>query len=129
MESRPVSAEELPALYRAILEGVARLEEIGARLEADSIRTAASRAYTVWDDDGRRRLVGLLRRVERNLATDPPAVRPAPGLERANAVRANPRADGVAGAPPRSPRADGVAELPLGPPRLAQLTNAPTVAD
>ena len=88
MESRPVSAEELPALYRAILEGVARLEAIGARLEAGAIRTAATRAYTVWDDDGRRRLVGLLRRVERNLATESPTPRPAPVREHASVVRA-----------------------------------------
>jgi hypothetical protein len=101
MESRPVSAEELPALYRAILEGAARLEALGARLEAGAIRTAASRAYMVWDDDGRRRLVGLLRRVERNLATESSAARTSSVLERANAVRANPRADGGAGAPPR----------------------------
>jgi hypothetical protein len=67
MESRLTPAEEFPALYRAILEGVSHLERIGERHEAGVIRTAASRAYMVWDDAGRRRLIGLQRRLERSL--------------------------------------------------------------
>lgn len=48
-ESSP--ADELPALYRLILDGVAVLERRGARLEADRIRRAAIEAYsTAWDE-------------------------------------------------------------------------------
>ncbi|MFZ5853726.1 MAG: hypothetical protein ACOYXS_04360 [Chloroflexota bacterium] len=48
-ESSP--AEELPALYRLILDGVAALERRGARVEADRIRRAAIQAYsTAWDE-------------------------------------------------------------------------------
>jgi hypothetical protein len=88
MESRRSPAEELPALYRSVLEGVSHLELAGQRREAGAIRAAASRAYTVWNDDGRRRLIGLLRRVERGLQAEPTYPATPVGVDRTNRVRA-----------------------------------------
>jgi hypothetical protein len=67
---QPLSpAEELPALYRAILDGIAALERQGDRREAALVRTEATRVYsTSWDESGRRRLAALQRRVERVVA-------------------------------------------------------------
>ena len=67
-------AEDLPELYRAILDRVAGLERIGARPEAAAIRAAATRAYSdAWDEAARRQLVGLLARAHRSLtASDRP---------------------------------------------------------
>ena len=63
-------AEDLPELYRAILERVAVLERIGARAEAGRIRAEATRAYSnAWDDAARRLLLGLLARAERRAET------------------------------------------------------------
>jgi len=60
-ESSP--AEDLPALYRLILDGVALLERRGARTEADRIRRAAITAYsTAWDETQRRALEQLATR-------------------------------------------------------------------
>jgi hypothetical protein len=59
-------AEEFPALYRAILDRVARLERAGDRAEAGRIRSDATRAYSAaWDTRHRRRLEALLKRVDR----------------------------------------------------------------
>jgi hypothetical protein len=56
-------AEELPALYRAILDRVAALELAGDRAEAARLRTEATDAYSrAWDERARRRLELLLRR-------------------------------------------------------------------
>lgn len=64
----PPSAE-LPALYRAVLDGVAALERRGERPLATSIRRQAIAAYAnAWDDRHRERLVALLERVRRELA-------------------------------------------------------------
>jgi hypothetical protein len=66
MEIQLSPAEELPALYRAILDGVAHLESIGQRREAALVRAQATSIYsTSWDDAGRRRLQQLERRIER----------------------------------------------------------------
>jgi len=65
MESPSPTAEELPALYRSILDRVAQLERRGARREAVVARTAAARAYAVWNEGGRRRLLALRRRLDR----------------------------------------------------------------
>jgi len=66
-------AEDLPALYRAILERVAGLERAGARVEAARIRHEATQAYSsAWDEAARRMLVTLLLRADRTAA---PAVR------------------------------------------------------
>jgi hypothetical protein len=81
MESRPTPtidptaeptsslAEDLPGLYRAILERVAELEQAGSRLEAGRIRASATAAYSnAWDESARRALTGLRARADRKLA-------------------------------------------------------------
>ena len=61
-------AEEFPALYRAILDRVDRLERAGERREAARIRSDAIRVYSEsWDATHRRRLDLILRRAERTL--------------------------------------------------------------
>ncbi len=66
MESHSSPAEQLPALYRAILDGVAHLESIGQRREAALVRAQATMIYsTSWDESGRRRLQQLERRIDR----------------------------------------------------------------
>ena len=56
-------AEELPVLYRAILDRVAELEMAGQRMEAGNVRSAAIRAYSrAWDERARRQLEALLSR-------------------------------------------------------------------
>lgn len=61
-------AEQLPALYRAVLDGVAELERLGERREANRVRADAVRAYSrSWDAAGRRRLELILQRAERTL--------------------------------------------------------------
>lgn len=70
-------AEELPALYRAILDRVASLEAAGDRAEALRVRSAASKAYSrAWDDRARRQLEALLRRAERPTTAERPRGRP-----------------------------------------------------
>ena len=73
-------AEELPALYRAVLNDVAELERLGQRREAGKVRAEAVRAYSrSWDASGRRRLESILRRAERALAeTQRTGAEPAP---------------------------------------------------
>ncbi|MEA2606949.1 MAG: hypothetical protein QOI00_1706 [Chloroflexota bacterium] len=81
MESRPspvvpasvepvaTLAEDLPEIYRAILDRVADLERIGARREAGRIRSDATRAYSnAWNETARRHLLRLLSRAGRELA-------------------------------------------------------------
>jgi hypothetical protein len=61
-------AEELPALYRAILDRVGELEAAGERAEAARLRTDATEAYSrAWDERARRRLDFLLRRATRDV--------------------------------------------------------------
>ncbi len=63
-------AEDLPALYRAILERVAGLERAGARAEAARIRHEATQAYSsAWDEGARRILLTLLQRADRTSAS------------------------------------------------------------
>jgi hypothetical protein len=69
-------SEELPGLYRAILDRVAGLEANGDRAEAARVRTAATRAYSrAWDDRARRQLEALLRRAYRPTAAQRLAAR------------------------------------------------------
>lgn len=57
------AAEELPALYRAVLDRVAGLEAGGRRDVANRVRADAIRIYSrSWDDRARRELEALLRR-------------------------------------------------------------------
>ncbi len=66
-------AEELPALYRAILDRVAVLEAAGEREQAARLRTDARDAYSrAWDERARRRLETLLRRSQRDVTTERP---------------------------------------------------------
>jgi hypothetical protein len=68
-------AEELPALYRAVLDRVAELEAGGRRSLANQVRSEATRIYSrAWDDRARRGLTELLRR-----NTDDPLGQPAAG--------------------------------------------------
>jgi hypothetical protein len=61
-------AEELPGLYRAILDRVAVLELVGERVEAGRIRMSATGIYSsAWDEAGRTRLVSILARADRVL--------------------------------------------------------------
>jgi hypothetical protein len=63
-----IPAEELPTLYRAVLETVARLERAGERSFAFAIRQKAVRAYsTRWDEGGRRTLIRLDRDAQSRL--------------------------------------------------------------
>ena len=69
-------SEELPGLYRAILDRVARLEASGDRAEAARVRTAATRAYSrAWDARARRQLEALLRRADRHSSDQRRALR------------------------------------------------------
>ena len=57
------AAEELPGLYRAVLDRVGELERGGRRELANAVRSEATRIYSrAWDDRARRGLVLLLRR-------------------------------------------------------------------
>ena len=68
-------AEDLPELYRAILDRIGLLKRIGERREAGEIRMAATEAYSVsWDEGARVRLLALLARADRVL-TGPPRTR------------------------------------------------------
>jgi hypothetical protein len=70
MESRLTPIEDLPALYRAILDAVAELERRGGRAEAARIRSDATAAYSrSWDEVSRRRLDQLHLRARRSIET------------------------------------------------------------
>lgn len=57
------AAEELPGLYRAVLDRVGELEMSGRREVANAVRAEATRIYSrAWDDRARRGLIFLLRR-------------------------------------------------------------------
>ena len=57
------AAEELPGLYRAVLDRVGQLEAAGHRQVANGVRSEAIRIYSrAWDDRARRELTALLRR-------------------------------------------------------------------
>lgn len=63
MKAQLSPAEDLPALYRAVLDAVALLEHRGARTEASRIRQDATRAYSrAWDEEQRQRLEQLVER-------------------------------------------------------------------
>ena len=55
------AAEQLPALYRAVLDRVAEIEAEGRRTAAYRLRSDATRIYSKsWDDRARRSLEQLL---------------------------------------------------------------------
>ena len=62
-------AEDLPELYRTILERVAELERIGARREGGRVREAATKVYSeAWHEAARRNLTQILARADRGIA-------------------------------------------------------------
>lgn len=68
MDNPSPPAEEFPALYRSILDGVLELERAALRREAALVRAEATSLYSgSWDERGRRRLLGLQRRIDRVL--------------------------------------------------------------
>jgi len=68
-------AEEMPSLYRAVLDTVWRLERIGEREAALVYRQRAVKVYaTHWDDRGKRDLVRINRDALRRLADCRPGV-------------------------------------------------------
>ncbi len=69
--------EEMPTLYRAVLDTVWRLERLGERDFALRTRHRAVTTYaTHWDEGGRRELIRINRDALRRLA----ATRPAAGF-------------------------------------------------
>ena len=71
MMDRTSPAEDLPSLYRAILDRVAELEASGDRREAARVRSDAITAYSrAWDDRARRDLESLLRRADKPTAAE-----------------------------------------------------------
>jgi len=65
-----LAAEELPALYRAVLDRVGQLEAHGQRDLAGRLRADAIRIYSKsWDARAKRDLETLLRRHATGLAT------------------------------------------------------------
>ena len=69
MEPRPSPADDLPSLYRAILDGVAALERFGARRDAALLRAEATKIYsTAWDEPGLRRMRQIRARIDRIIA-------------------------------------------------------------
>jgi hypothetical protein len=56
------ASEELPALYRALLDRIAQIDAAGHRDVGYRIRIEATRIYSrAWDDRARRGLEDLLR--------------------------------------------------------------------
>jgi len=56
------AAEELPALYRALLDRIAQIDASGHRAVGYRIRVEATRIYSrAWDEHARRGLEDLLR--------------------------------------------------------------------
>ncbi|MEO8436882.1 MAG: hypothetical protein ABI562_00380 [Chloroflexota bacterium] len=69
-------AEELPALYRAVLDRVAQVATTGQRDLANSIRAEATRIYSrSWDERARRELEALLRRYTETVIDQPAPAR------------------------------------------------------
>ena len=67
-------AEELPALYRALLDRVAQIEAEGRRAAAYRLRAEAVRIYSrSWDDRARRALQDLLGRMPDTRVAEPEA--------------------------------------------------------
>jgi hypothetical protein len=65
-------AEELPALYRALLDRVAQIEAEGRRAAAYRLRADATRIYSKrWDDRARRALQDLLNRTGDDRLAEP----------------------------------------------------------
>lgn len=69
MDSRPPTAEEYPARYRAILDCVAELERAGIRREARRLRSSAIATYSRgWDQASLAELTEIHERALKGLA-------------------------------------------------------------
>ncbi len=67
-------AEEMPTLYRAVLDTVWRLERLGERDFALDVRRRAVHTYaTRWDESGQKELAKINREALRRLAASAPA--------------------------------------------------------
>ncbi|MFN8629320.1 MAG: hypothetical protein U0838_03080 [Chloroflexota bacterium] len=67
-------SEEMPGLYRAVLDTVWRLERMGEREFAFEIRRRAVLTYaTRWDEGGQKALAKINRDALRRLANTKPA--------------------------------------------------------
>lgn len=67
-------SEEMPTLYRAVLDTVWRLERLGERDFAFEVRRRAVNTYaTRWDEGGQKELAKINRDALRRLATSKPA--------------------------------------------------------
>jgi hypothetical protein len=65
VNSEQTIAETIPRLYRDVLDGLALLEELGARGEAARWRTEAIAGYSrAWDAACHKRLQELLGRID-----------------------------------------------------------------
>lgn len=61
-------AEELPLVYREVLDAVTRLEAAGDRAVAFDLRVRAQRTYAArWDEGGLRALQRIVREAEARL--------------------------------------------------------------
>jgi hypothetical protein len=77
------AAEELPALYRALLDRVAQIEAGGQRAAAYRLRSEATRIYSKsWDDRARHRLQELLGRTVDARVDQPDIARGTPTSQR-----------------------------------------------
>jgi hypothetical protein len=80
------AAEELPALYRALLDRIAQIDAAGYRAVGYQIRIEATRIYSrAWDDRARRGLEDLLRQTAEKGAVRPSPV-PAPARRSAPVI-------------------------------------------
>ena len=70
------AAEELPALYRAVLDRIAQIDAAGRRSVGYRLRVEATRIYSrAWDDRARRGLEALLLQAANKEPIRPDSVR------------------------------------------------------
>jgi len=62
-------ADELPELYRKVLDAVARLDAVGDHRSSYELRQRAYRTYAMhWNEKGRKGLQKILREADRQLS-------------------------------------------------------------
>jgi hypothetical protein len=65
LDGEQLTSDDFPGLYRAVLDAATELERRGDRSAAARLRREAADAYSVWDEQGRRRLIALLTAIRR----------------------------------------------------------------